>query len=228
MASISFLIFTITSDMQYVIRQELFFPFSRWENWDTEDRSETWLSSGLLSEHSQSRPEKPDFYSPTPTMILTQVCKLHHRHLSLPLWTCSLSTFWDPAKCCLSGHPALLGRAGLLSWHQHAVHTQETMYNVFWTFSGRAVVEQPNYPTTSDNAQGSGCGIGNLIHTNTVSKLSSQVNISYTTVQSMIHLRCLHLWRSFNFFGFAGNEPMFTCFDRFTFYATDSRDYFHS
>ena len=120
-----------------------------------------------LSEHSQSHPEKPDFHSPTPAMILTHVCKLHHRHPSLPLWTCSLSTFWDPAKCWLPGHAALLGRAGLLSWCQHAVQTQETMYDVFWTFSRRAVVEQPNYPTTSDNAQGSGCGTGNLTHTHT-------------------------------------------------------------
>lgn len=154
------------------------------------DRAETWLSSGLLSEHSQSRPEKPDFHSPTPAMILTHVCKLHHRHPSLPLWTCSLSTFWDPAKCCLPGHPALLGRAGLLSWCQHAVQTQETMYDVFWTFSGRAVVEQPNYPTTSDNAQGSGCGTGNLTHTHTHAHTQCQ---SWAT-KSASHTRLCSQW----------------------------------
>lgn len=136
------------------------------------DKSERWLLPGLESgPHSQPCRDKPDFYSPTPATNLIQVCRLLYCHPSFPLWTCSFPgrRCW---ACCFSirsWYSVYQGPSRALHTVPHSspqqsrsvvlgqyavVHTQETMYHVFWTFSRRTVVDQPNYATTSDNAQG--------------------------------------------------------------------------
>lgn len=102
---------------------------------------------------------------------LTQVCRLLYCHPSFPLWTCSFpgrrcwaccfsvrswySVFQGPSRALHTvPHSSPQQSRSVVLGQYAVVQTQETMYLVFWTFSRRTVVDQPNYATTSDNAQG--------------------------------------------------------------------------
>lgn len=140
-------------------------------------------------------------------MILTQVCKLQHPLSLPPTWTCSFLG-WEvldlltPGGLCLSTElvfhiPRTQLSAGWTTGPYISPKRSRSVVlapiccftntgnhvNVFCIFSGRAVVEQPNYPTISDSARGQAVALRCALSRSRSLYLSLSLPLTHTHTQ---------------------------------------------